>query len=98
MPPKSPQPSDGKPKLKLGRVRTLTQVIKALDKTIQAMANGTVNTQDGARISNSLGIMRMCLETATLQRLEERMALLEDEAGDNGQPPRTQLGFSRQLQ
>jgi hypothetical protein len=32
-------------------------------KTIRAMADGTLDSQVGARICNGLGIMRACLET-----------------------------------
>jgi hypothetical protein len=40
------------------------------------MADGTLATQDGARICNALGIMRACLETAKLDDLEGRLAHL----------------------
>ena len=68
-------------KFKLGHLGTLNQVCKALGKTIRAMADGSLNTQDGARICNGLGIMRACLETATLERIEGRLDQLE------GAPP-----------
>lgn len=64
--------------LKLGHLGTLNQVVVALGKTIRAMAKGDINTQDGSRIANALGIMRQCLETQTLERLEQRM----NEIGD----------------
>jgi hypothetical protein len=55
----------------------MNQVIKALGKTIRAMADGTIDSQKGARICNGLGIMRACLETVTLERLERRLDEIE---------------------
>jgi hypothetical protein len=46
---------------------------KGLAKTIRAMADGTLDSQVGARICNGLGIMRMCFETQKLEELEVRM-------------------------
>src|SRR5262245_60422218 len=63
--------------LKLGHLGTLNQIIKALGKTIRAMASGELDSQVGARICNGLGIMRACLETATLGKLGERLDELE---------------------
>jgi hypothetical protein len=37
------------------------------------MADGTLDSQVGARICNGLGIMRACLETQRLEQLEERV-------------------------
>jgi hypothetical protein len=70
---------DGKNKAQfsLGPLGNLNQVIKGLSKTIRAMADGTIDTQDGARICNGLGIMRACLETVTLERIEGRLDELE---------------------
>ena len=59
----------------------LNQVTKALAKVIWAMANGSLDSQVGARICNGLGLMRACLETATLERLEGRLDQFE------GTPP-----------
>jgi len=53
-------------KFKLGPVGSLNQVTKGLAKTIRAMADGTLDSQVGARICNGLGIMRACLEMPTL--------------------------------
>jgi hypothetical protein len=50
-------------KFKLGPLGNLNQVTKGLAKTIRAMADGTLDSQVGARICNGLGIMRACLET-----------------------------------
>jgi hypothetical protein len=61
----------------LGPLGTMNQVIKALGKTIRAMADGTIDSQQGARICNGLGIMRACLETVTLERLERRLDEIE---------------------
>jgi hypothetical protein len=63
--------------VKLGHLGTLNQCVKALSKVIRAMADGSVDSQVGARICNGLGIMRACLETATLERLEERLSEME---------------------
>jgi hypothetical protein len=37
------------------------------------MADGTLDSQVGARICNGLGIMRACLETQKLEQLEARI-------------------------
>ena len=58
---------------KLGPLGTLNQIIVALGKSIRAMADGTLDSQVGARICNGLGIMRACLETRKLEQLESRM-------------------------
>jgi hypothetical protein len=50
-------------KFKLGLRGSLNQVTKGLAKTIRAMADGTLNTQVGARICGGLGIMRAGLAT-----------------------------------
>jgi hypothetical protein len=49
-----------------------------LAKTIRAMADGTLDSQVGARICNGLGIMRACLETQKLEQLEARMDDIAD--------------------
>jgi len=49
-------------KFKLGPLANLNQVTKGLAKTIRAMADGTLDSQVGARICNGLGIMSACLE------------------------------------
>ena len=61
-------------KFKLGPLGTLNQVTKGLAKTIRAMAEGSLDSQVGARICNGLGIMRACLETQKLEQLEVRMS------------------------
>ena len=53
-------------------------MIKALGVTIRAMADGTLDSQVGARICNGLGIMRACLETQKLEQLEARMDEIAD--------------------
>jgi hypothetical protein len=63
---------------KLGPLGTLNQVIVALGKTIRAIADGTLDSQVGARICNGLGIMRACLETQKLEQLESRMDEIAD--------------------
>jgi hypothetical protein len=45
------------------------------------LADGTLDSQVGARICNGLGIMRACLETQKLEQLEARMDQI---AGDIG--------------
>jgi len=42
------------------------------------MAEGTLDSQVGARICNGLGIMRACLETQKLEQLEARMDEIAD--------------------
>jgi hypothetical protein len=67
-------------KFTLGPLGTLNQAAKALGKTIRAMADGTLDTQVGARICNGLGILRAYLETQ--KRLEEgHMAAASPEGG-----------------
>ena len=70
-------------KFKLGHLGNLNQVIKALGVTIRSMADGSLDSQVGARICNGLGIMRACLETQTLQKIEERMDEIADRAVAN---------------
>ena len=41
------------------------------------MADGTVDSQVGARLCNGLGILRTCLETQTLERVGDRLDQLE---------------------
>ena len=53
------------------------ELVKAV-KTIRAMADGTLDSQVGARICNGLGIMRACLETQKLEQLESRMDEIAD--------------------
>jgi hypothetical protein len=71
-------------KFQLGHLGSLNQVVKALGKTIRAMADGTIDSQLGARICNGLGIMRACLETGTLERLEERLDELQGDVEQKG--------------
>jgi hypothetical protein len=63
---------------KLGPLGSLNQVTKGLAKTIRAMAEGTLDSQVGARICNGLGILRACLETQKLEHLEARMDEIAD--------------------
>ncbi len=44
----------------------------------RAMADGTLDSQVGARICNGLGIMRACFETQKLEQLEARMEKIID--------------------
>ena len=74
-------------KFRLGHLGNLNQVIVALGKTIRAMADGTLDSQVGARICNGLGIMRACLETQKLEQLESRMdEIAERVARDRTRP------------
>jgi hypothetical protein len=69
---------DKKPNnFELGPLGTLNQVIKALGKTLRAMADDTIDSQKGARICNGLGILRQCVETAMLDELERRLDDIE---------------------
>ena len=77
-------------KFKLGPLGNLNQVITALGKTIRAMADGSLDSQVGARICNGLGIMRSCLKTATLDRLGERLDQLESRRETNYVPKHDQ--------
>jgi hypothetical protein len=42
------------------------------------VADGSIDSQVGARICNGVGIMRACLETQKLERLESRMDEIAD--------------------
>jgi hypothetical protein len=75
----------GPPPFTLGPLGTLNQLVKALSKTLRAMADDTIDSQKGARICNGLGIMRACLETRTLEELAGRLDRLE--GGDNSDRP-----------
>ena len=55
------------------------------------MADGTLDSQVGARICNGLGIMRACLETRKLEQLEARM----DEIADRVAHERTDTARER---
>ena len=55
------------------------------------MADGTLDSQVGARICNGLGIMRACLESQKLERLESRM----DEIADRVARDRTNAASDR---
>jgi hypothetical protein len=72
------QPSKESKKFQLGPLGNLNQVTKGLAKTIRAMADGTLDSQVGARICNGLGIMRACLEAQKLEQLEARMDEIAD--------------------
>jgi len=61
--PNSEQASSAPKKFSLGPLGTLNQVTKGLAKTIRAMADGTLDTQVGARIRKGLCIMRAGLAT-----------------------------------
>jgi|SRR5215831_9791427 len=80
-------------KFKLGPLASLNQVTKGLAKTIRAMADGTLDSQVGARICNGLGIMRACLETQKLEQLEARM----DEVADRIAHERTGAARERTI-
>jgi hypothetical protein len=80
---KSEQDSEKPKKFKLGPLGSLNQVTKGLAKTIRAMADGTLDSQVGARICNGLGIMRACLETQKLEQLEARMDAIADRVARN---------------
>ena len=54
------------------------RISSSLGKTIRAMADGSLDSQRGARICNGLGIMRACFETQKLEQLEERMEKIID--------------------
>ena len=56
------------------------------------MADGSLDSQVGARICNGLGIMRACLETATLERLEGRLDEIAERAVFNATERRQQIG------
>jgi len=77
-PPRGRSPTARERPFKLGPLGTLNQIIVALGKTIRAMADGTLDSQVGARICNGLGIMRACLETRKLEQLESRMDEIAD--------------------
>ena len=69
-------------KFKLGPLGSLNQVTKGLAKTIRAMAEGTLDSQVGARICNGLGILRACLETQKLDVEPQDVVLGQSESAD----------------
>ena len=73
----SEQPAAKSKEFNLGPLGTLNQVVKALGKTIRAMADDTISSEKGARICNGLGILRQCLETQKLEELGDRLNRLE---------------------
>ena len=73
----SEQPAAKPKEFNLGPLGTLNQVVKALGKTIRAMADDTISSEKGARICNGLGILRQCLETQKLEDLGDRLDRLE---------------------
>ena len=84
-------------KFKLGPLGSLNQVTKGLAKTIRAMADGTLDSQIGARIRNGLGIMRACLETQKLEQLEARMDEIADRvARDRNRVARDRTSAARE--
>jgi hypothetical protein len=84
----SEQPAAKPKEFNLGPLGTLNQVIKALGKTIRAMADDTISSEKGARICNGLGILRQCLETQKLEELGDRLNRLEgmDHGADRSRP------------
>ena len=85
----SEQPSARPKQFILGPLGTLNQVVKALGKTIRAMADDTISSEKGARICNGLGILRQCLETQKLEELGDRLGRLEGiDHGANRAPDR----------
>jgi len=82
-----------KAQFKLGPLGNLNQVTKGLAKTIRAMADGSLDSQIGARICNGLGIMRTCLETASLERIEDRLNQLEGSPPSYGNTSRDQQAY-----
>jgi hypothetical protein len=80
-------------KFRLGHLGSLNQVIVALGKTIRAMADGTLDSQVGARICNGCGILRACMETQKLEQLEARMdEIAERVARDRTRPTHDRTG------
>ena len=73
----SEQPAAKPKEFSLGPLGTINQVIKALGRTIRAMADDTISSEKGARICNGLGILRQCLETQKLEELGDRLDQLE---------------------
>ena len=73
----SEQPASKSKEFTLGPLGTINQVIKALGRTIRAMADDSISSEKGARICNGLGILRQCLETQKLEDLGDRLDRLE---------------------
>jgi hypothetical protein len=61
------------------------------------MADGTLDSQVGARICNGLGIMRACLETQKLGELEVRMDEIADRVRANAAHDRTSTHEAQRL-
>jgi hypothetical protein len=70
-----------KPKyFRLGQFSTNRQVIRALGKTIRAMAADTIDSAKGARICAGLGILRTCFETQMLETIQARINEIAEHA------------------
>jgi hypothetical protein len=63
---------------RLTHLGNLNQVIKALGKTIRAMADDSLDSQKGARICAGLGILRGCLEIKELQEINRKLDQMQD--------------------
>ena len=61
---------------RLGRLHTIGHVVKALSKTLRAMASGKISTEDGARLCNGLGVLRATLETKRDEVIQARIEKL----------------------
>ena len=70
-------------KFRIGPLKTLHQVLKANGKTIRAMANGTLKTEDGSRIANALSIQRQIIESQAVDHIEKRLRELTDQAASD---------------
>jgi hypothetical protein len=77
----SGQTAEKQKKFTLGPLGTVNQVCKALSKVIRGMADGSIDSQKGARIANALGILRMAMETREIAQLTDRLDKLETDQG-----------------
>jgi hypothetical protein len=83
-------------KFKLGPLGNMNQVVKALGITIRAMADGSLDSQVGARLCSGLGILRAALENKMLEDISARLDEIDGRRADFAGVPDHRVGPSLQ--
>jgi hypothetical protein len=73
----SPQQPEQPKKLRIGRLKTLSQLGAANGRVTRAVARGDYDPAQGARISYMLSVQRQILEAQALERQAESLERLE---------------------
>jgi hypothetical protein len=68
------KPMGTNPQIRVGRLRTVGEIVHELSRLYRAVRRGDVETLEGFRMASILGIMRQCLEGSDA---EKRLAELE---------------------